>query len=423
VSTIIDPAALSRPAVVPSAGVAVHLQGVHKSFRLPHEQFHTLKQRALHGFRQRGFDVLEAVNDISVDVRPGEFFGIVGRNGSGKSTLLKCLAGIYQIDAGEMHVNGRLAPFIELGVGFNPELTARDNAIINAIMLGLTRKQAEARLPEIVRFAELEEFMDLRLKNFSSGMHVRLAFSVAVQVDADVLLIDEVLAVGDANFQQKCFDEFHRLRQAGKTIILVTHDMGAVEQLCDRAMLMDRGKLVEIADPGTIARRYNELNFRRIRAEAIEQDGPEVLKRAPVAELLSATFHNNIGEAVVAVVQGEPCDVTLEVRFHQDTEDPMFSISLHDDQGNHSFGTSSSFTYGPTGHFRAGQVATVRIGFENYLGPGRYRLTAAITRNGIGADAYDLREGMATLLVHATHSGGGAVDLPNRFEITRGGAG
>ena len=142
------------------------------------------------------------------EIAAGEFFGIVGRNGSGKSTLLKCLAGIYDVDGGTLEVNGRLAPFIELGVGFNPELTARDNAIINGIMLGLTRKQALARLDEIVAFAELEEFMDLKLKNYSSGMHVSLAFSVAIQVDAEILLIDEVLAVGDASFQQKCFDEF-----------------------------------------------------------------------------------------------------------------------------------------------------------------------------------------------------------------------
>jgi ABC-type polysaccharide/polyol phosphate transport system ATPase subunit len=175
----------------------VHLGEVHKSFKLPHEQYHTLKQRAIHGFRKGGFDVLHAVNDISLDIAQGEFFGIVGRNGSGKSTLLKCLAGVYRTDRGELGISGRLAPFIELGVGFNSELTARDNAIINAIMLGLTRKEAEARLEEIVAFAELEGFMHLKLKNFSSGMHVRLAFSVAIQVDADILLIDEVLAVGD----------------------------------------------------------------------------------------------------------------------------------------------------------------------------------------------------------------------------------
>ncbi|HET9074666.1 MAG TPA: ABC transporter ATP-binding protein [Solirubrobacteraceae bacterium] len=416
-STIIDPAAqmLSAAGAGPAA---VHLGDVHKSFKLPHEKYHTFKQRALHGFRQPGYDLLHAVNGVSVDIRPGEFFGIVGRNGSGKSTLLKCLAGIYRIDQGEIALEGRLAPFIELGVGFNPELTARDNAIINAIMLGLTRREAEARLDQIVAFAELEEFMDLRLKNYSSGMHVRLAFSVAIQVDADILLIDEVLAVGDANFQQKCFDEFARLRSEGKTIIFVTHDMGAVERFCDRAMLMDHGNVVDIGQPSSIARQYNELNFRRVRAEAQAENGPETLRRAPVAELLNASFRNGIGQPIVAALQGEPCEIELAVRFHQDTVDPLFSVSLHNEVGQHAFATSTAFAHGPTGTFRAGQIITVRMRFENYLAPGRYHLTAAVTRDGSGADAYDLRENMASLLIHASHSGGGAVDLPHSFQIT-----
>jgi ABC-type polysaccharide/polyol phosphate transport system ATPase subunit len=415
---IVDPAALKPTSVALSRPTAVHLHEVKKSFKLPHEQFHTLKQRALHGFRSRGFEMLHAVDDVSVEIGQGEFFGIVGRNGSGKSTLLKCLAGIYRIDSGELGIDGHLAPFIELGVGFNAELTARDNAIINAIMLGLSRKEAEARLPAIIEFAELEEFMDLKLKNYSSGMHVRLAFSVAIQVNADILLIDEVLAVGDANFQQKCFDEFTRLRSEGKTIVFVTHDMAAVEHFCDRAMLMDRGKVIDISDPISITRQYNELNFRRIRDEALENNGPEVLRRPPVAELLSARFQNAAGETIVAAIQGEPCDVLLEVRFHQHTEDPMFSMSLFDDQGRHAFAVGTGLEHGPTGAFRAGQIVTVKLSFDNWLAPGRYRLTAAITRDGIGADAFDLREDMASLLVHATHAGGGAVDLPHRFEIS-----
>lgn len=417
-STIVHPGALSSTPGPPTRATAVHLHEVSKSFKLPHEQFHTLKQRALHGFRNRGFEMLDAVNDVSVEIGRGEFFGIVGRNGSGKSTLLKCLAGIYQIDHGELGIDGQLAPFIELGVGFNAELTARDNAIINAIMLGLTRKEAEARLPRIIEFAELEEFMDLKLKNYSSGMHVRLAFSVAIQVDADILLIDEVLAVGDANFQQKCFDEFTRMRNEGKTIVFVTHDMAAVERFCDRAMLMDRGRVIDINDPVSITRQYNELNFRRIRDEAIENDGPEVLRRPPVAELLSARFQNLAGETIVAALQGEPCDIVLEVRFHQSTHDPMFSISLFDDLGHHAFATSTGLGHGPTGLFLAGQIATVRLRFENWLAPGRYRLTAAITREGIGADAFDLRENMASLLIHATQAGGGTVDLPHTFTIS-----
>ena len=158
-------------------------------------------------------------------------------------------------------------------MGFNPDLTARDNVIINAIMLGLSRKEARERFDDIIAFAELEEFLDLKLKNYSSGMYVRLAFATAVQVDADILLIDEVLAVGDAAFQQKCFDEFTRLREAGRTMLFVTHDMGAVERFCDRAMLLERGRVVDIGQPSAIARQYNQINFQRIR-QAAAQDTP-----------------------------------------------------------------------------------------------------------------------------------------------------
>lgn len=413
----------SRVETPPSPGVptdpAVRLSHVGKTFKLPHEAAQTLKERALHPLRTRRYDLLHAVDDVSVEILPGEFFGIVGRNGSGKSTLLKCLAGIYKTDQGTLEVNGRLAPFIELGVGFNPELTARDNAIINAIMLGLTRKQAMARLDDIIGFAELEQFMTLKLKNFSSGMHVRLAFSVAIQVDADILLIDEVLAVGDAAFQQKCFDQFSRLKSEGRTIVFVTHDMGAVDHFCDRAMLLDRGHRVDIGDTQTIIRQYNELNFRRVRQEATEEGGPEALRRPPVAELVEVSFEGSERDREFSALQGEELCVRLHVRFHAEVEDPNFAIQVRNDRGQTVFATSTQLEKVSTGHFHAGELATVRVRFPNWLGPGRHRLSASITREGVGADAYDLREDITSIIVYAPHAGGGTVDLPHRFEIER----
>ena len=195
---------------------AISVAGVHKGFRRPHRQYHTLKQRALNPFQSRGYDELHALRDVSFEVGEGEFFGIVGRNGSGKSTLLKCLAGIYGIDSGTVGIRGRVSPFIELGVGFSMDLPARENVIINAVMLGLSRREARERFDDIIAFAELEDFVDVSLKNYSSGMAVRLAFAIAVQVDADVLLVDEVLAVGDASFQEKCFGEFDRMKAEGR---------------------------------------------------------------------------------------------------------------------------------------------------------------------------------------------------------------
>src|SRR3954453_11805700 len=228
---------------------AIVVEGVSKRFRRPHEQMHTLKERALHPFRRSGFDRFTAVDDVGFHVDEGEFFGIVGRNGSGKSTLLKLIAGIYKTDAGEIWVNGRMSTFIELGVGFNPDLAARDNVILNGIMLGLTPGEARARYERVIDFAELREFENLKLKNYSSGMHVRLAFSVMIQVDADVLLIDERHAVRDASYQQKCFDEFNRLRDEHKTIVLVTHDMASVRRFAHRAMLLERGEVVSVGEP------------------------------------------------------------------------------------------------------------------------------------------------------------------------------
>jgi len=373
----------------------------------------------MHPLRQRVLDDLHAVDDVSFEVKPGEFFGIVGRNGSGKSTLLKCVAGIYGVETGELHVRGRLAPFIELGVGFNPELTARENAIINAIMLGLTRREAMARLDAIVAFAELEEFMELRLKNYSSGMHVRLAFAVAVQVDAEILLIDEVLAVGDAAFQRKCYAEFSRLKEAGKTIVFVTHDMGAVERFCDRAMLLERGKMVGIGDPGDIARAYNELNFRRVREEARATDGPAVLRRDPVAAVLGARFEDLDGNPLVHTKQGEPCVARAEIHFHAATRDPMFALALVNETGMIAFATSSNLVLGNTGDFRAGEKVVVRVRFDNYLAPGRYRLVATVTGDGSAENAYDLREDIAAIIVEADRTGGGSVDLPHTLDIER----
>src|SRR6185503_14578890 len=198
----------------------------------PSERVHTLKETVLHPFRRRSHDAFVALQDVSFAVEHGEFLGIVGRNGSVKSTLLKCMAGIYRADAGAIYVDGRLSAFIELGVGFNPDLPARDNVLINGTMLGLSPREAKRRYDSVIDFAELREFEHLKIKNYSSGMLVRLAFAVMIHVDADILLIDEVLAVGDAAFQQKCHDALETVREEGRTILLVTHDMNAVQRFC-----------------------------------------------------------------------------------------------------------------------------------------------------------------------------------------------
>jgi ABC-type polysaccharide/polyol phosphate transport system ATPase subunit len=235
---------------------AIEIHDVRKTFRLPHHPRSTVKAHLLHPFQRTTYEQQVALDSVTFAVEDGEFFGIIGANGSGKSTLLKIIAGIYHPNRGSVRVRGILSPFIELGVGFNPELSARDNIRINGTLLGLTRRQLDRRFDEIISFAELEQFVDQKLKNFSSGMQLRLAFSIAIQVDFDVLLLDEVLAVGDQSFQQKCFATFDRFRADDKTIVFVSHDLSAMERFCDRMVLLKRGVVDAYGSPDDVIDRY-----------------------------------------------------------------------------------------------------------------------------------------------------------------------
>src|SRR3954447_2458207 len=316
---------------------AVAVEGVSKQFEIPHEVSHTLKERALHPFRRSRKEILQALRDVSFQVEKGEFFGVVGRNGSGKSTLLKCMAGIYRADQGTIGIDGRLSTFIELGVGFNPDLAAEDNIVINGVMLGLSPREARRWADAVIDFAGLHEFTDLKLKNYSSGMLVRLAFSVMIQVDADVLLIDEVLAVGDAAFQQKCYDEFNRIRDQGKTVLLVTHSMGAVERFCDRALLLERGRITAVGDPHAVANQYLQVNFAqedlsapasRADEEEPSEDGATPAEREELAEaidrfgdgraeIVESWFEDEHGVRTSVVPSGRACSFAARVRFNE----------------------------------------------------------------------------------------------------------
>lgn len=241
--------------------VRVNVSHIEKQFKVPHERHSSLKATVIN-FRKRNYETFKVLNDISFKVYEGEFFGVLGRNGSGKSTLLKLLAGIYEPSGGKLHVDGQLTPFIELGVGFNPELTGRENVFLNGAILGLAQKEIEAKYDEIVEFAEIERFMDQKLKNYSSGMQVRLAFSIAIQAHNAVLLIDEVLAVGDERFQNKCLEVFAKIKSdPNKTVIFVSHDMGSVQKFCDRAIVIHDGKMIYEGDAKGAVYEYKKLNF------------------------------------------------------------------------------------------------------------------------------------------------------------------
>lgn len=239
---------------------AIKVENLHKSFKLPTEQAFGLKQAIFNRLRGvKGYTEQKVLKGLNFEIKKGEFVGIVGRNGSGKSTLLKILAGIYYPEKGDITINGSLIPFIELGVGFNPELTGRENVYLNGALLGFSNEEMDKMYNDIWKFAELEQFQDQKLKNYSSGMQVRLAFSIAIRAKGNILLLDEVLAVGDAAFQQKCNDYFESLKEQNQTVILVTHSMENVTKFCTRGILIENGKIIKDGDPKEVANHYTKM--------------------------------------------------------------------------------------------------------------------------------------------------------------------
>ena len=401
-----EPAPASRYA-------AIEVRDLEKTFRIPRQQVHTLKERALHPLRRPSFEQLHVLDGISFDVLEGEFFGIVGRNGSGKSTLLKCLAGIYAADAGSIRIAGRLAPFIELGVGFNPDLTARENVVINAVMMGLSPREARARFDDIIAFAELEDFVDLKLKNYSSGMQVRLAFSVMVQSDTDILLIDEVLAVGDAAFQQKCLDVFDSLKREGKTIVLVTHDVGMVERFCHRAMMVRDGAIDLIGDPRQVGRRYLQINF----AEHIGL-GFEGID-APAAGIRDVWCAAPDGARIDSLGHGEQLRLHAVVEAHEPVEHPLVELWIADGDGHRAFVTTTEQADDAPALLQPGEQLQVNVALENRLAAGRWFVGCAIKRGSGGVDVVTLKDRAADLLVYGQHAAQGPVWTPHSMSLDR----
>ncbi|CYV20140.1 ABC transporter ATP-binding protein [Streptococcus suis] len=253
--------------------IAVKVEHVSKFFKLPTESTQSLRTALVNRFKGiKGYKEQHVLRDINFEVEEGDFFGIVGRNGSGKSTLLKIISQIYVPEKGTVTVDGKLVSFIELGVGFNPELTGKENVYLNGAMLGFTTEEIDTMYDDIVEFAELSEFMNQKLKNYSSGMQVRLAFSVAIKAQGDILILDEVLAVGDEAFQRKCNDYFLERKKSGKTTILVTHDMGAVKKYCNKAVLIENGLVKVIGDPFDVA---NQYSFDNVQVQSITKNANE----------------------------------------------------------------------------------------------------------------------------------------------------
>jgi ABC-type polysaccharide/polyol phosphate transport system ATPase subunit len=366
--------------------VAISVKNVSKQFSIPHEKISSIKLAFVNLFKKNSSEDFYALKDVSFEVKKGEFFGILGRNGSGKSTLLKILAGVYTANKGHIHLNGLVSPFLELGIGFNPELSGRDNIYLNATVLGLTEKEIDAKFDSIVAFSELERFIDQKIKNYSSGMQVRLAFAVSIHANREILLMDEVLAVGDSNFQSKCLREFAKYKGQGKTVILVTHDIGTVQRYCDRAMLLRNGEVVKIGSAEEVGNEYiyqnmsdeekriikeqeqakikaekdmvqAQIESEKLRGKALEEEKArleaEKLRQAEeqkrleeerknkVAEITNVEFLDKDGKVKNVFETGE--DMSIRVYFKQRNKVGLlnFGIAIHNQEDDYIFGINT----------------------------------------------------------------------------------
>lgn len=357
--------------------IAIKVEHVSKDFKFSSHRSNTIKSVFTGIFHQKDNEskIQHALKDVSFEIKKGEFFGIVGRNGSGKSTLLKILAGIYQPNKGRVSVQGKLVPFIELGVGFNPELTGRENVYLNGALLGFSEKEVDAFYSEVVEFAELEKFMDKKLKNYSSGMQVRLAFSMAVRAEADVLLVDEVLAVGDADFQRKCFQYFKLLKKNKKTVVFVSHDMTAVREYCDRVILIEDSRLVLESTPDKVASEYTKLFIDKKNNTGTNSgnrwgDG--------VLEFSKPTISTGvvIDEDKVVVLE-------VEATAHQTIKSPIFGISVTSPSGVRLLGTNTQLKKIKVSDIDAGKKVHLVWTIPNIFNEGSHYINlAAVYQNG-----------------------------------------
>jgi ABC-2 type transport system ATP-binding protein len=369
------------------AEIAITAHGVSKTFRLPHEKHMSVKNAVVNFYRHnRSFERQQVLKNISFDVKKGEFFGIVGRNGSGKSTLLKLLAGIYSTDSGTIDIKGKLTPFIELGVGFNPELTGRENVFLNGALLGFNRKEMIAMYDDIVAFSELERFMDQKLKNYSSGMQVRLAFSIAIQVNSDILLLDEVLAVGDAAFQKKCFDFFRKLKKDKKTVIFISHDMTAVREYCDRALLIENGEIISAGTADKVAKEYTRMFTVKT----------EKTTSTPAGKRWGT------GEAditkVTTLVHDKEVKIDVEYYFKQPIDHPILGITITSPVGVRIFESNTKWQHIDTGVQAKGNRLQLSWEIPNIFTNGTNYVSAAVA-NEDATEFYDWWDEAATFII------------------------
>jgi ABC-type polysaccharide/polyol phosphate transport system ATPase subunit len=351
---------------------AVTIDGLEKSFRIPKRRSESGKLRWL----PDRYETLEVLRGISFTIERGELFGLMGRNGSGKSTLLRIISGVYPADAGTVEVNGRLAPALELGVGFNPELSASENAAVNGVMLGLSRREARRRIASTLDFADLAEFSETRLKDLSSGMRMRLAFAALIETDPDILLVDEILAVGDRAFQEKCTEAFEIYRRRGRTIVLVSHATGLIERLSDRALLLEDGQVEALGEPGEVAARYIEVNLGTSAGDPeIVDDGDQ--RRAAIGITGASLSIASSRDPKQAATDRE---IAIEARLEprRPVERAGLQVEIRNERGGRVFLSPAI----PLGALIPGSRPVVRAWVEDRLHPGEYSVGLTVVRPG-----------------------------------------
>jgi len=351
-----------------SSDAAIQIGHVSKKFRIFREKPGSLKRRVLGG-RIRAEDFW-ALRDVDFDVPTGESIALIGHNGSGKSTLLKVIAGILRPSEGGVRQRGRLAGLLELGAGFHPELTGKENVFLNASFLGLSRKDTERVYDDIVEFAELEEFMGTAVKFYSSGMLVRLGFACAVHVEPEVILIDEVLAVGDEHFQARCLDRVRTFQKEGRTIVLVSHALDLVRQLCDQAVMLDHGKVHAIGDPDDVVREMRLMILKNDLEFAREEGSKEI-------EIVGARLGRGDEPLVGALMPGDQLSLEIDLKAHEPIEDPVVSFALHDGANNFIFGGDTAREGAALGRVEGDHRVRFRMGPIPFTG-GKYWVTIGV---------------------------------------------
>jgi ABC-2 type transport system ATP-binding protein len=373
-----------------SAPRVVEVENLRKYFTVPGATPRGTLNRLMHPVRRGSPRTLKILDGISFDVHQGELFGIVGRNGSGKTTLLRILASIYRPDAGRVRISGALAPFIDLGVGFQAQMSARQNVVMNGILLGLGRRELRRQIDAVLDYAELQDFADVQLKNFSSGMRTRLAFASMRQADPDVYLIDEILAVGDEEFREKCSGEFAALKQRGKTILMVSHRRGAMEGLADRAMLLRDGRIAAMGGPDEVFHAYREERLKRAQLPTVAttpagvdrvSDGSR--SRAPRATIESLLIRGNEDSDYPRVAAGDPIRLRIQAIASGWVKGPTLQLAITSEDGAKVFASrDSDLDRLPV--LKPGQGLVAEATLENSLAPGRYRLECSLAHGSEG---------------------------------------